>query len=159
MSTKFWHRLSFSLATVALLPSLAACGGSFANATPPSSTVTINPGFQSSLSPLPTVPTYRCGAWSSSNAPGSGSIIAIYARLTTGDAKGISGATATATVHFHYGDTNLGQTTSDTGGYVTFTLALRGQQPAKVPATVDVTFSGLPHGETVNCTPAFFTPI
>ena len=67
--------------------------------------------------------------------------------------------TATATVHFQYGDLNLGQATSDAGGYASFTLALRGQQPARVPATVDITFSGLPQGGPVQCSQAFFTPI
>ncbi len=141
---------------VALVFMLAACG-----ATPdqvaPQETVTVSSTFQSQVSPIPTVPPYRCGAWSSTNAPGPNSTINIYARITKNIA-GVSGATASAVVHFQGGDQQLDQhPVSDNGGYVTFTLDLQGRQPVKIPATVDVTF-GFP-GVTVRCTPAFFTPI
>ncbi len=159
MCTNISRTLFFWLAALILLSGLAACGGSSVNAAQPQAVATINPAFQSYITPIPTVPPYRCGAWSSNNAPGPDSTIQIYARLTTHDASGASGMTATATVHFQYGDLGLGQATSDAGGYVSFTLALRGQQPAKVPATVDVTFSGLPHGGPVQCSQAFFTPV
>lgn len=148
----------FWFIVLALLPGLAACGGSpLVSASKPQPVMTINPGFQSNIPPIPTLPPYRCGAWSSNNAPGSSATILIYARLVTQDAKGVSGMAASATVHFQSHDQNLGQTVSDTGGYVSFTLPLLGQQPVRVPATVDVTFSGLSKG-AVNCTPAFFTP-
>jgi len=118
--------------------------------------VTINPGFQSQISPIPTVPEYRCGAWSSNNAPGPGSTIRIYAKLTK-NIMGVSGATASAVVHFKDGDQPLDQkATSDSGGYVSFRLPLQGRQPVGVPATVDVTFSNFAGGPLV-CT-AFFTP-
>ena len=65
--------------------------------------------------------------------------------------------TATAIVHFQNGDATLDQATSDQGGYVTFKLALQDRQPTKVPATVDVTFSGVPGGAQ-KCT-TFFTPM
>lgn len=151
------QRLSFWLLAFALLSGVAACGNASVNAAPPQPGVTINSGFQSSITPIPTLPPYRCGAWASNNAPGAFSTIVIYARLITQDAKGVKGVPASATVHFQSHDFNLGQATSDSGGYVSFTLPLRGQQPAQVPATVDVTFSGLPKG-SVSCTPAFFTP-
>lgn len=149
----------FWLLALAALLALTACGG------PPSSmnvstgqpqqTVTINPGFQSQISPIPTVPPYRCGAWASTNAPNPGATITIYARLTH-NAAGVQGMAATAVVHFQGGDVTLNQATSDAGGYATFTLALQGRQPTDVPATVDVTFSGVPSG-SVHCV-AFFTP-
>ena len=121
-------------------------------------TVTINPDFQSELSPVPTVPPYRCGAWSSNNAPGPDSTITIYARLTK-DIAGVSGASASAVVHFKDGDMPLDQqATSDSGGYVSFRLSLQGRQPVRVPATVDVTFSNFTSGP-LQCTPAFFTPM
>ncbi len=157
MSNKIVRSLFFWLAILALLPGLAACGAPTVNAAQPQLVATINPNFQASISPIPTMPPYRCGAWSSNNAPGSFSTTLIYARLITHDASGVSGIAASATVHFQSGDLNLAQTTSDAGGYVSFTLALHGQQPARVPATVDVTFAGLPTG-SVSCTPAFFTP-
>jgi hypothetical protein len=75
------------------------------------------------------------------------------------DLKPVSGATASAVVHFQNFDQQLGQETSDNGGYVTFTLSLQGHQPVNVPATVDVTVTNLPGGKTVHCTPAFFTPV
>jgi hypothetical protein len=139
-----------------LLFMLAACG-----ATPdqvaPQQTVTISKTFQSQVSPIPTVPTYLCGAWSSNNAPGPNSTINIYARITK-DLAGVPGAAATAIVHFQGGDQTLDQNpTSDNGGYVSFTLNLQGRQPDRIPATVDVIF-GLP-GATLHCTPAFFTPM
>jgi hypothetical protein len=158
MNNTMSRHLFFLLAVLTLLPGLAACGGSsLVNAAQPQPVATINPGFQSHIPPIPTIPPYRCGAWSSNNAPGTSSTILIYARLITQDAKGIKGIAATATVHFQSHDLNLGQTTSDAGGYVSFPLPLRGQQRARVPATVDVTFTGLPKG-SVSCTPAFFTP-
>lgn len=141
---------------IALLFMLAACG-----ATPdqvaPQETVTVSNAFQSQVSPTPTVPPYRCGAWSSDNAPGPNSTINIYARITK-DIAGVSGANASAVVHFQGGDQSLGQQQSDNGGYVMFTLGLQGRQPLRIPATVDVTFTNVPGG-TLHCTPAFFTPM
>jgi hypothetical protein len=139
-----------------LLFMLTACG-----ATPdqvaPQATVTVSSTFQSQVSPIPTVPPYLCGAWSSNNAPDPNSTINIYARITK-NVAGVSGATASAIVHFQGGDQELDQhPASDNGGYVTFTLNLQGRQPVKIPATVDVIF-GFP-GHTVRCTPAFFTPM
>jgi len=121
--------MKISVFCAALLLMLAACG-----ATPdqvaPQQTVTIGKTFQSQVSPIPPVPKYLCGAWSSNNAPG----------------------------HFQGGDQQLDQhPTSDNGGYVSFTLNLQGRQPVEIPATVDVIF-GLP-GVTLHCTPAFFTPM
>jgi hypothetical protein len=138
---------------------LAACTPSVTGQTNTQQTVTIDKGFQSKVSPIPTVPPYRCGAWSSNNAPGTNSTITIYARITK-DIAPVSGASATAVVHFKSSDQQLGsQTVSDNGGYVSFTLPLQGQQPSQVPATVDVTFTNLPGGHgPLHCTPAFFTP-
>lgn len=137
---------------------LGACGSVTVDQTAPQKTVTISKTFQSQLSPLPTVPPYVCGAWSSNNAPNPFATITIYARLTK-NVAGVSGATATAVVHFQGGDTTLGaHPVSDSGGYVTFTLSLQGRQPANIPATVDVTFTNFPGG-TIHCTQAFFTPL
>ncbi len=70
----------------------------------------------------------------------------------------MSGATASAVVHFQGYDQGFDQRpTSDNGGYVSFTLSLQGRQPAKIPATVDVTFTNFPGG-TLRCSQAFFTP-
>ena len=148
--------LKLGVFCTALLLMLAACG-----ATPdqvaPQLTVTIGKTFQSQVSPIPPVPKYLCGAWSSNNAPGPNSTINIYARITK-NLVGVPGAAATGVVHFQSGDQTLDQhPTSDTGGYVSFTLALQGRQPVKIPATVDVIF-GFP-GVTLHCTPAFFTPM
>ena len=149
----------FSGLFVGILLLLAACA-------PPASTnqvqlqptVTINPSFQSQISPIPTVPEYRCGAWSSNNAPGPDSTITIYARLTK-DIAGVSGATASAVVHFMDGYQPLSQQPkSDSGGYVSFHLSLHRRQPVGIPATVDVTFTNF-SGGTLQCTPAFFTPM
>lgn len=142
---------------MALLFILAACG-----ATPsqvgPQQTVTISNTFQSQVSPAPAVPMYRCGAWTSNNAPRADSTITIYARITKNIA-GVNGATATAVVHFQDGSQELDQhPTSDNGGYVSFTLPLQGRQPTGIPATIDVTFTNFPGG-TLHCTPAFFTPM
>lgn len=135
---------------------LAACGPT-ANQIMSQQTVTVNPGFQSQLSPVPTAAPYRCGAWTSNNAPGAYSTIQIYARLTQNIA-GVAGATATAVVHFQGGDQELdAHPTSDNGGYVTFTLTLQGRQPTGIPATIDVIFTNFPGG-TLHCTQAFFTP-
>ncbi|HLZ58094.1 MAG TPA: hypothetical protein VKR06_14230, partial [Ktedonosporobacter sp.] len=122
----------------------------------PQPTVTINPSFQAQLTQVPAAPAYRCGAWSSNNAPGAYSSIDIYAKLTKSVA-GVSGAAASAVVHFKYMDITLDQRpTSDSGGFVTFTLPLEGREPHQVPATVDVSFTVA--GKRIVCTPAFFTP-
>jgi hypothetical protein len=132
---------------------LTACG-STTGQIKPQETVTISKSFQAQLSPIPTVPPYRCGAWSSNNAPGSYSSIFIYARLTK-NLFGASGVSAQAVVHFKGFDVTLDPQTSDDRGYVAFPLSLQGRQPRQVPATVDVTFSV--SGKNITCT-AFFTP-
>ncbi len=136
---------------------LGACGSVTVDQAAPQQTVTISKTFQSQLPPLPTVPPYVCGAWSSNNAPNPYATISIYARLTKNIA-GVSGAQATAIVHFQGGDTTLdAHPVSDSGGYVTFTLSLQGRQPVNIPATVDVIFTNFPGG-TLHCSQAFFTP-
>lgn len=138
-----------------LLLLLAACGPAI-NQIKPQQTVTINKAFQTQATPLATVPTYRCGAWASNNAPNGFSTILILAKLTQ-DIKSVPGATATATAHFQGGDATLDtQPTSDQGGMVSFTLPLQGRQPKGVPATVSVSFTVA--GTTIDCSPAFFTP-
>jgi hypothetical protein len=152
-------RKRFILAVGIFLPLVVllwACGPTV-NQTTTQQTVTINPTFQSRLSPVPTIPTYRCGSWTSNNAPGSYSTITIYARLTR-DVMGVNGAMATAVVHFQDGDQTLDQhPTSDSGGYVSFSLSLQGRQPPNIPATIDITFTNFPGG-TLHCTSTFFTP-
>lgn len=149
--------LKFIVSCSALLFMLTACGAT-AEQVVPQQTVTISSGFQSKGSPIPAIPKYLCGAWSSNNAPNPNSTINIFARITK-DLAGVTGATATAVVHFQGGDQTLDQhPASDSGGYVSFKLALQGQQPAKIPATVDVTFTNFPGG-TLHCSPAFFTPM
>jgi hypothetical protein len=139
-----------------LLFILTACGAT-ATQVVPQKTVTVSSGFQTQVSPIPTIPTYLCGAWSSNNAPGPNSTIIIFARITK-NLAGVNGANASAVVHFQSGDQALDQhPTSDTGGYVSFQLPLQGRQPVGIPATVDVTFGFT--GTTVHCTPAFFTPM
>jgi len=139
-----------------LLFILTACGVTSTQVVP-QQTVTVSSGFQSQASPIPAIPTYLCGAWSSNNAPGPNSTIVIFARITK-NLAGVNGANASAIVHFQSGDQELDQhPASDNGGYVSFQLPLQGRQPVGIPATVDVTF-GIP-GTTVSCTPAFFTPM
>ncbi|HLX40111.1 MAG TPA: hypothetical protein VKR42_06240 [Ktedonobacteraceae bacterium] len=152
---QYKHVLILISACLTLLVLLSACGvtPTQANVQP---TVTINPAFQSQLTPVPTIPPYLCGAWSSNTAPGSGATITIYARLVK-NMQGIAGAEANAVVHFQYQDVQLDPATSDSGGYVSFTLPLQGRQPVGVPATVDVTFTNFPGG-TLQCSSAFFTP-
>ncbi len=152
--------LKLGLLCIALLLILTACGSTASQAAP-QATVTVDQTFQSQISPIPTVPTYRCGAWSSDNAPGPSSTIIIFAKLTK-NITGVPGIAAIAIVHFQNGNQQqLDQhPVSDSGGYVSFTLPLQGNQPTKIPATVDVIFTNqnLPGG-TLHCTPAFFTPM
>ena len=144
-----------SMALTGLLFLLSACGPAV-NQIKPQETVTINPSFQTQLSPVPTVPPYRCGTWPSTNTPGTYSTISIYAKLVGKDAQGVSGATAHAVVHFQNSDFTLdAQPKSDPGGFVTFSLSLQGRQPGQIPATVDVSFTI--NKTTVTCS-TFFTP-
>lgn len=140
---------------VALLLLLTACGPTV-NQTLPLASVTVPTSFQKQAPAISTPPTYICGAWSSENVPDMYSSIMIYAKLTK-DLAGVGGATAKAVVHFRSGDVTLDQRpVSDTGGYVTFNLALAGRQPHLMPATVDVSF--VVNGTTIRCSHAFFTP-
>lgn len=156
MSSKaLWHLCSGLLALWAVL-ALAGCGSVPAmSATQPQQVATIPPGFQSQVTPIPTAAPYRCGAWTSNNAPTRGATITVFARLTR-SGKGVAGIAAVADIHFQSGDVTLEQDTSDAGGYVSFQLALQDRQPVQVPATIDVTFRGVPGG-ALTCT-AFFTP-
>ncbi len=148
------YRFIYSMALLSAILLVAACGPTV-NQIKPQQTVTVNKSFQGQSVP-PTVPPYRCGAWSSNNAPGALSTIRVYAKLTKNIA-GVAGATAAATVHFQGGDATIGQEPrSDKGGMVVFTLPLQGRQPKGVPATIDVTFNV--GGATIQCAQAFFTP-
>src|SRR5438552_15938334 len=93
--------LKLGVFCASLLFMLTACG-----ATPdqvaPQQAVTGSTGFQSKASPIPTIPAYLCGAWSSNNAPGPNSTIIIFARITK-NLAGVSGATATAVAQFQGG--------------------------------------------------------
>src|SRR5579864_3447734 len=153
----YYHTLYTGIA-LSLLLLLAGCGPAVTtDQTQTQTTPTINPGFQSQITPVPTVPPYRCGSWASNNAPSGYSTITIYARITKNIAP-VSGATAIAIVHFKGFDLPLdAQSPSDGGGYVTFVLQLQGRQPSGIPATVDVTFDSVP-GSTkpLHCTQAFF---
>src|SRR6516225_2079859 len=88
-----------------LLLILTACGATSGQVVP-QQTVTVGSGFQSKVSPIPAIPKYLCGAWSSNNAPKPDSTIIIFARITK-DLAGVTGATATAVVHFQGGDETL----------------------------------------------------
>jgi hypothetical protein len=152
---QFFQRTKPTLLLGCILLLITACGAG-AKQPLPLQSGSLNQSFQNQTSPIPTVPEYRCGAWSSNNAPGPDSTIAIYAKLTK-NVQGVAEATAKATVHFKGQDVTLpGQAVSDAGGYVNFTLPLMGRQPSGVPATVDVTFHV--GNQAVSCSPAFFTP-
>jgi hypothetical protein len=148
-------KLSTAIVFCTILPLLFTSCGPTVSRPPTQPKITIDSSFQGQTPP-PHVPTYRCGAWSSNNAPGPYSTIIIYAKLTQ-NVTGVDGAVATATAHFNGTDVALTQQpVSDSGGYVMFLLPLQGRQPDGVPTTVDVSFHV--DGQTVPCTPAFFTP-
>jgi hypothetical protein len=151
------HRLTISIFLLTLWLCTAACAPSVtANQHDVPQTVMVNPSFQRQVSPMPTIPLYRCGAWSSNNAPDPYGTLTIYAKLTKAFV-GISGVSATANAHFQNYDIPLDQQpVSDDGGYVKFSLSLQGRQPAKVPTTIDVSFKI--KNTTIACSPAFFTP-
>ncbi len=116
---------------------------------------TVNPSFQTQMSPVPTPPTYTCGAWTSPNNPAPYSTITIYAKLTKNVAA-VPNTPASATAHLQYGDVPLDQhPVTDKGGYVTFFFPLAGRQPYLQPATVTISFTL--NTTTIRCS-AFFTP-
>ncbi len=151
--------LSLTILVFSSLFLLAACGPAVASQAQTQQTATISKSFQTIATPIPTVPAYRCAAWSSNNAPSAYSTINVYARITK-DIGPVTGANATAVAHFQSGDQTFTATAaSDNGGYVTFKVQLQGQQPRGTPATIDVSFSSIPgYNGTLRCTPAFFTP-
>lgn len=147
--------LAPAMLLIAFLWTLSACGPTV-NQPSQQQKVTIDKTFQNQKTPAPQPAIYRCGAWASNNAPGAYSIIIIYAKLTK-NVAGVSGASASGVVHFDSGDAMLDQQPmSDSGGYVSFSLPLMGRQSRGIPATVDVNF--IVDGQTVQCSPAFFTP-
>lgn len=120
--------------------------------------VGIEPAFQTVLSPVPTPPPYRCGAWTSNNGPGSYSTIIIYAKLTH-DLAGVSDSKAKAVIHFRGGDAILeAPGPTDRSGYISFTLPLQGRQPRMDPATVEVFFTVKGQRSPIQCS-TFFTPV
>jgi hypothetical protein len=144
----------FTIKLLLLLCLLSACR-SDVHQPEPLPTVTVNPNFQMQSSPVPAVPPYRCGAWTSNNTPGLYTTITIYAKLTK-DVAGMPGILATAVAHFKDANITLDQhPASDKNGYVSFTLPLQGRQPRLLPATVDVKFAT--SGSPAQCS-AFFTP-
>ncbi len=153
---KTFHPLPGCIIAILSLLLLATACGPTVNQVKPQQTVSIGKTFQTQATPLPTVPPYRCGAWTSNNAPNSFSTILVLAKLTK-NIKGVGGAVAAATVHFAGGDVTLDtQPTSDQGGMVSFTLPLEGREPVGIPATISVSFTLA--GTTVQCSQAFFTP-
>jgi hypothetical protein len=155
MMKKFTSCLYLWLLLATIPYSLSACGP-IVNLPKPQATVTVSQYLQQPLTPIPTIPPYRCGAWTSTNIPATYSTIRIYARLTRESTTGLSEISAHAIAHFKSGDVLLqDQPISDINGYVTFNLSLQGQQPSLVPTTVDVTFD-TPNQPTT-CS-AFFTP-
>src|SRR6266487_421170 len=118
--------LKLSVFGASLLCMLTACG-----ATPdqvaPQQAVTVSSGFQSKASPIPTIPTYLCGAWSSNNAPGPNSTIFIYARITK-DHTGVSSAATTTIVPYEGSDQEHDKPpASDNWGNVSSTPVLAGR--------------------------------
>src|SRR5260370_3255383 len=99
--------ISLCALLIGLLLILAACGPT-ATQLQPQPTVTIDPSFQSQVSPIPSPGKYRCGAWASNNAPSPDATIVIFARLIK-NVMGGSGATASAIVHFKDGYPTLDQ--------------------------------------------------
>ena len=153
MKTIFVSLPLFSL----LLFLFCACGPTVTvNQIKPQESMSIDKSFQKSLTPLPAIPEYRCGAWTSTSAPSPYGSIAIYAKLTK-DVVGVPGITAQAIVHFKEADVTLdARPVSDAGGYVSFALSLLGRQPRLSAATIDIDF--MVKGQTVHCSQAFFTP-
>lgn len=141
------------IAFLLLLFLVSACK-SDAHQPTPLQTVTVNPSFQTQVSPVPTIAPYRCGAWVSNNTPGVSSTITIYAKLTK-NVTGVAGIPATAVVHFKYINSTLDQQISDANGYVSFTIPLQDRQPHLIPAIVDIEFAT--PAPSVQCA-AFFTP-
>src|SRR5260370_9731040 len=90
--------ISLCALLIGLLLILAACGPT-ATQLQPQPTVTIDPSFQSQVSPIPSPGKYRCGAWASNNAPSPDATIVIFARLIK-NLMAVSGTTATAILHF-----------------------------------------------------------
>src|SRR5258707_15829923 len=104
-------------------------------------TATVDKSFQSQLSPVPTAPAYRCGAWSSNNAPNGYATITIYARIMK-DVAPVSGATASAVAHFQGSDQPLdAQGASDSGGYVKFTFLFSRCDASQGPSAAGVNFT------------------
>src|SRR6266571_4596321 len=62
---KTFYHILVSVFSLCLLLLLAACGPSVSSQTNVQPTPTVDKSFQSQRTPIPTVPPYRCAAWSS----------------------------------------------------------------------------------------------
>ncbi|TMC93250.1 MAG: hypothetical protein E6J11_17610 [Chloroflexi bacterium] len=102
-----FRSIFLTVLALSFLLSLAACTPSVSGQSNSQKQVTIDKGFQSQVSPVPTVPPYRCGAWSSNNAPDPNSTITIYARITKDIVQGRQPSHVPATVDVTF--TNIPQ--------------------------------------------------
>src|SRR5260370_3609914 len=137
MNRTLWLKLYVFWTTLLLM--LAGCGETH-DQVAPQQTVTVSKKFPSQVSPIPPVPTYLCGAWSSNNAPGPNSTINIYARITE-NLVGVNGATATAVLHFQGGDQEPDPPPArGNGRHILFYLDVLCRQPDSISRNSDVNF-------------------
>jgi hypothetical protein len=144
---------------------IAACSSNSGSTqlNPPVATVTINLN-QFGGSPTPPLKDYYCGGWATDTTPAfnPNSIVNVYGKVihnVGGNPEGVGGVTATATIYWPDGSTNMTVTTTS-DGLAVFPVAIKANSLFK-EVLVGIVFTTA-QGTTLCTVPmgaAFFTPI
>jgi hypothetical protein len=147
--------LLLALASILIASCAPGSAGSSPNAASTTPTPTLTFNFKDSISPTPTLAPYYCGAWVTFSTPtysGNG-MVPIYAKFTLnqdGNPQGIVGATATYTIQWGDGTTEVRTASTDASGLAT-TYAPMGPHYGAVNrlTLITVNFSGGGHNCSV----------
>jgi hypothetical protein len=140
-------KLSAILFLLCLSILVVACSGSDSSQQDPGTpvvTVTINLG-QVIGSPTPPLKDYYCGGWATDTSPpfNQTSVVSVFGKFTHivyGNPEGVGGATATATIHWPDGTTDIMTATTTSDGLAVFPVAVKASAINKV-VTIQITFT------------------
>ena len=162
-------KLSAILFLLCLSILVVACSGSDNSQQDPVTpvvSVTINLG-QVIGSPTPPLKDYYCGGWATDTSPpfDQTSVVSVFGKFThivDGNPEGVGGATASATINWPDGTTDIMTATTTSDGLAVFPVAVKASAINKV-VTIQITFTiTLPTGKVKTCSipsAAYFTAI
>ena len=161
-------KLSAILFLLCLSILVVACGGSNSTQQDPGTpvvTVTINLG-QVIGSPTPPLEPYYCGGWATDTSPpfNQTSVVSVFGKFThivDGNPEGVGGATASATINWPDGTTDIMKTTTTPDGLAVFPVAVKASAINRV-VTIQITFQLTLTTGQITCpipSAAYFTAI